>query len=431
MPLGPLTTDFSSEPGGSLGERFCQIRALTRSLVAPLAAEDCAVQSMPDASPVKWHLAHTSWFFEQFVLQLHLPGYRVFHEQFAYLFNSYYESVGPRHQRPERGLLTRPALAEVLAFREHVDAGVSRLLARGISPRLTDVLELGLQHEQQHQELILMDVKHLLSCNPLKPAYKLAKIPDPGGRESGGDDTAPLKFYPYPEGIYEIGHAGEGFCFDNETPRHRVYLNAFELANRPVANGEYLEFIRDRGYERPELWLADGWTTARMQEWARPLYWSESLDAEFTLGGMRALELRAPVCHLSFYEAEAFARWAQARLPTEAEWEVIASREPIRGNFLDDDALRPRPARGDDALQQLFGDVWEWTRSDYAPYPGFHPLAGALGEYNGKFMLNQRVLRGGSCVTPRSHMRATYRNFFYPHMRWQFAGIRLAKDVHP
>ena len=437
-------TTRTSDALGSLSERFAQVRALTSALVAPLNAEDCAVQSMPDASPAKWHLAHTTWFFEQFLLRPHLPGYRVFHERFAYLFNSYYESVGPRHQRPQRGLLTRPSLDQVRAYRDSVDEGMATLLTRGVTPDLEETIELGLQHEQQHQELLLMDIKHLLSCNPLQPAY----VEHEHSHLAGWDATqgmTPQQYVAWPEGIYEIGCASAGFCFDNELPRHREYLQPFSLAARLVTNGEYLEFIRDRGYERPELWLSDGWATVQQQEWKKPLYWSDSLDSEFTLTGTRPLHPATPVAHVSFYEAEAFARWANARLPTESEWEVAAARTRIAGNFLEDDSLHPlaagaghplaagaglpRPGATGNAPMQLFGDLWEWTRSPYSPYPGYRPLPGALGEYNGKFMANQFVLRGGCCVTPASHIRATYRNFFYPHMRWQFGGIRLARDA--
>lgn len=422
MPLGPA---FNSrdQSAPSLADRFRSTRRLTLELVAQLAPEDFAVQSMPDASPAKWHLAHTSWFFEQFVLVPRLPGYRPFHERFAYLFNSYYENVGPRHRRPERGLLTRPTIDEVRDYRVHVEAAMARWLATG--RRDADALiELGIHHEQQHQELLLTDLKHLFSCNPLGPAY--TELPP-----SASGNAAPPTFHRFTDGIYEIGHAGEGFCFDNETPRHRVYLDAFALADRATTNNEYREFIRDGGYQRPDLWLSDGWATVAAQGWARPIYWSESLDSEFTLGGERELAADAPLCHVSFYEADAFARWAEARLPTEAEWEVAARDSAIDGTLLESRAFHPRAARaeGGHALKQLFGDVWEWTRSPYSPYPGFTPLAGALGEYNGKFMANQFVLRGGSCATPASHLRATYRNFFYPHARWQFSGIRLAKGA--
>ncbi|HEY4646978.1 MAG TPA: ergothioneine biosynthesis protein EgtB [Steroidobacteraceae bacterium] len=468
MPPGPATP-LSSGRAVSLALRFADVRAATASLCAPLETEDYVVQSMPDASPAKWHLAHTTWFFEQFVLVPHLPTYRVFDDRNAYLFNSYYEAIGPRHRRPERGLLSRPTVDEVRAYREYVDEHVDRLLhTRGGRPEIESVVELGLQHEQQHQELILTDVKHLFWCNPFKPAYR-AKSPHPnplpraGEGEGEGEELSPqpsparagegeIGFHSWPEGIYEIGHSGEGFCFDNETPRHRVFLAGFRLAERLITNAEYLEFIRDGGYRRPELWVSDGWATVQSQSWTQPLYWSESLDSEFTLEGVRSLVPDSPACHVSWYEADAFARWAGARLPTEAEWEVIASREPIEGNFLESGALHPKAAltppspasgRGSGALtptlsrerergqerkmSQLFGDLWEWTSSAYSPYPGYRPLSGALGEYNGKFMANQFVLRGGSCATPATHIRSTYRNFFYPQMRWQFAGIRLAK----
>jgi ergothioneine biosynthesis protein EgtB len=436
MPLGPASP-LASGRAVSLAQRYADVRTVSVALCAPLETEDYVVQSMPDASPMKWHLAHTTWFFEQFVLLPHLPAYRVFDEQFGFLFNSYYETVGPRHRRPERGLLTRPTVAEVCAYREHVDANVDRLLAtRGADPELAGLIELGLQHEQQHQELILMDLKHLLSCNPLKPVYRVRPPVRPLSR-TGGGEVKPT-FHEFPEGIYEIGHAGENFCFDNETPRHRSYLQPFALAHRLVTNAEFAEFIRTGGYRRPELWMSDGWATVQALEWDRPIYWSESLDAEFTLAGERRLEPDAPVSHVSWYEADAFARWADARLPTEAEWEVVASRQPARGNFMESELFHPQawiesdPAsriadRAAGAPAQMFGDLWEWTGSPYSSYPGYQPLRGALGEYNGKFMVNQLVLRGGSCATPRSHIRATYRNFFYPHMRWQFSGIRLAK----
>ncbi len=450
MPLGPASP-LASGRAVSLAQRFADVRTVSVSLCAPLATEDYVVQSMPDASPAKWHLAHTTWFFEQFVLRPHLAGYRAFDEQFGFLFNSYYETVGPRHRRPERGLLTRPTVEEVQSYRQHVDVHVDRLLrTRGADQEIESLIELGLQHEQQHQELILMDLKHLLSCNPLRPPYR--PHPGPLPRAGEGEErphpaslsragereaTSTPAFHSFPEGIYEIGHAGDAFSFDNETPRHRVYLQPFELGQRLVTNAEFGEFIRIGGYQRPEVWMSDGWATVQAQEWTHPLYWSEALDSEFTLMGERELEPDAPVCHVSWYEADAFARWAGARLPTEAEWEVVASRQPIRGNFLDDGVYHPQVAltpalsqreRGKETpVTQLFGDVWEWTASPYSPYPGYQPLKGALGEYNGKFMVNQFVLRGGSCSTPLSHIRATYRNFFYPHMRWQFAGIRLAK----
>jgi ergothioneine biosynthesis protein EgtB len=393
-------------------------------IVAPLTAEDCVAQSMPDASPAKWHLAHTSWFFEQFVQRPHLPRYRVFDEQFEYLFNSYYDSVGPRHARPERGLLTRPALAEVLSYRHHVDEHMLQVFASASEPPA--VVEVGLHHEQQHQELMLTDVKHLFSRNALEPAY----------RRDLALPTADEKCARSPEwsrfggGLREIGAGGNsGFSFDNETPRHRVWVDPYQLANRPVTNDEFRRFINDGGYDEPRLWLSDGWASAQREGWRRPLYWSEGLDSEFTLGGRRELDPDSPVCHVSYYEADAFARWAGARLPTEAEWELAATGRPVAGNLLVADVLHPTPACNGERPAKLYGDVWEWTASPYTAYPGFRPADGALGEYNGKFMCNQLVLRGGSCVTPAGHVRASYRNFFYPSARWQFSGLRLARQA--
>jgi ergothioneine biosynthesis protein EgtB len=410
-----------------LGTRFRAVRRFTEELSAPLSAEDCQAQSMPDASPAKWHLAHTTWFFETFVLERAVAGYRPFHPEFRVLFNSYYQTVGPQHPRPERGLLTRPALDEVLAYRRHVDTEVCDLLGAGIGNDLDAIVRLGLEHEQQHQELLLTDVKHLLSVNPLRPAY-LPLPPAPA------DGAAPaLSWRAHAEHVDWIGHDGGGFSFDNERPRHRVLVPAFELASRPVTAGEFVAFIEDGGYERPELWLSDGWSVVQSHGWKAPLYWEcrDGVRLEFTLGGLRQLAATAPVCHVSLYEADAFARWAGARLPTEAEWEVAARDMPVAGNFAESGLLHPAAAwpRSEDGPARLFGDVWEWTQSAYAPYPGYKPPAGALGEYNGKFMCNQMVLRGGSCATPASHMRATYRNFFYPHARWQFSGIRLARDL--
>jgi ergothioneine biosynthesis protein EgtB len=413
-------------PAEDLAGRFQEVRGGSLELARPLSPEDCALQSMPDASPVKWHLAHTSWFFETFVLEQALPGYRPFHESFRVLYNSYYNAVGEQHPRPDRGLISRPSLAEIGSYRAHVDEAMSTLLGRpeGIGAA-GPVVELGLHHEQQHQELILMDVKHLLSRNPLRPAYRpAAPQTDPGG-------TGPLLWHAYEEGVRWIGHRREGFSFDNERPRHRQFVSAFELGSRLVTNGEFLQFVEDRGYERANLWLSDGFATAKAQGWDAPLYWERRDDAwfEFTLAGLEPLDPNRPVCHVSYYEADAFARWASARLPTEAEWETAASGLPREGNLLESGELHPlpAPAGSDDHPKQLYGDVWEWAQSPYSPYPGYQAEAGALGEYNGKFMANQFVLRGGACVTPTSHIRATYRNFFYPHMRWQFAGFRLAR----
>jgi ergothioneine biosynthesis protein EgtB len=394
------------------GVRYAAVRAQTEALAAPLTAEDCALQSMPDASPVKWHLGHTTWFFETFVLERSLPGFRPFRPEFRTLFNSYYVAVGPRHPRPERGLLSRPSLEEVLAYRASVDEGMQRLFAQGKVPEL---VELGLQHEQQHQELILTDVKHLLSRNPLHPVYSRHLQP-------AAARSPQMRFVEFPEGVRQIGHDGAGFCFDNETPRHRVYLRGYAVADRLVTNREYREFMADGGYERPELWLAEGWDVRQTQGWREPLYWNG--ECQFTLQGLRPIEPDEPVVHVSFYEAEAYARWAGARLPGEAEWEMAAEGTPRSGNFLESGRLHP--AAG---TPQFFGDAWEWTTSTYGPYPGFRAAEGAVGEYNGKFMVNQYVLRGGSCATPAAHIRHTYRNFFPAAARWQFSGIRLTKDA--
>jgi ergothioneine biosynthesis protein EgtB len=380
---------------------------------------------MPDASPVKWHLGHTTWFFETFVLQPHVPGYRVFDAAYGYLFNSYYNAIGERHPRPERGMLSRPSLEEVLAYRRRVDAALKESLGEGFSPEVTALVVLGLHHEQQHQELILTDVKHLLSRNPLKPAYqKVWPLTPIRGREP--------HWIEFPGGLYEIGHAGPGFAFDNETPRHRVWLEDFEIASHPVTHGDFLKFIDDGGYRRPELWLSAGWDLSRARGWEAPEYWTRREGGwhTFTLHGEVPVDPNTPICHVSFYEAEAFARWAKARLPGEAEWEIAARGASAGANFLESGALHPLALRehpADGVLAQAFGDVWEWTRSEYGPYPGYQPAAGAVGEYNGKFMSSQYVLRGGSCATPASHIRATYRNFFPPDARWQFSGLRLAK----
>ena len=410
------------------GGRFESIRRVTRELAVPLSAEDCTVQSMPDASPVKWHLAHTTWFFETFVLAPHQARYPIFDPSFRVLFNSYYNGVGERHPRLERGLLSRPGLSDVLAYRDHVDDAMLELLAgQRLTPEVEALIELGLNHEQQHQELILTDVKHLFSRNPLKPAYQkqwpLTPI-EPRRRGWVSFDAA----------IHEIGHADPGFCFDNEVPRHRVWLDAFEIATHPVTHGDFMAFIDDGGYRRPELWLAAGWDAVMAHGWQAPQYWARRDNGwcSFTLHGDMPVDPHTPICHVSFYEAEAFARWAHERLPTEAEWEVAARGTPLTGNFLESGALHPlalREAPADGTLAQAFGDVWEWTRSDYGPYPGFRAAAGAVGEYNGKFMSGQYVLRGGSCATPWSHVRASYRNFFPPEARWQFSGLRLARDV--
>ncbi|MGH7898076.1 MAG: ergothioneine biosynthesis protein EgtB [Candidatus Binatia bacterium] len=417
----------ASRAGEALAVRYRRVRDTTESLAAPLSAEDSVVQSMPDASPVKWHLAHTSWFFETFVLERMGNGYAPFQPEFRVLFNSYYNTVGAQHPRPARGLLTRPSLDEVRAYRAHVDRHVSPLLERAeeLPTALRDLVTLGIHHEQQHQELVLMDLKHLFAQNPLRPAYRQSAVT----RETA---LEPLRWHRYPGSTVSIGADGSSFAFDNEQPRHRVIVEPFEIGSRLVTNGEFLAFIEDGGYERPELWLSDGWDTVRAQGWRAPLYWEQHEGAwrVMTLGGLRPLRLSEPVCHVSFYEADAFARAAGARLPTEVEWETAAAAAPIEGTFLENQSWQPEPASArthGDVPSQLYGDVWEWTRSPYVAYPGYRPPAGAIGEYNGKFMCNQLVLRGGSFATPRSHIRTTYRNFFPPQARWQFGGFRLAR----
>jgi ergothioneine biosynthesis protein EgtB len=409
-----------------LEERLFATRALSTALARPLSDEDQVVQANDDASPTKWHLAHTTWFFEAFVLKSFLEGYRVFDEAFEYCFNSYYESVGPRHPRAQRGLLTRPSADDVRAYRDHVDAALRRLCARGLAPRAAELVELGINHEQQHQELLLTDILSLFAAEPLKPAYA---EPGPGVTTS---EPAPLKWVPFDGGIFEVGHGGDGFAYDNEGPRHETLLRPFKLADRCVTNAEWIAFIEDGAYATPALWLADGWATVKTQGWSAPLYW-ERADGGFmqmSLQGFRPVDPAAPVCHVSYYEADAFARWAGYRLPTEFEWEVAAKDVPPKGRLLGANQIRPvaAEARGN-GLKQIYGDVWEWTGSAYLPYPGFKAAAGAVGEYNGKFMCNQFVLRGGSCATPEGHIRKTYRNFFYPHQRWQFMGLRLADEA--
>jgi ergothioneine biosynthesis protein EgtB len=413
------TSPTSTSPGAAsvdLQVRFELTRARSVRLTRGLSAEDQALQSMPDASPIKWHLAHTTWFFETFFLR-DRKGYKPFDTRFAYLFNSYYNAEGPRHPRPQRGLLSRPSLEDVHAYRAHVDAALKPILAEA-DPHL---LALGIAHEEQHQELMLMDLKHLFSLNPLSPRYQPPTAP-------AAAEPAPLQWIAFDAGQVDIGHDGEGFAFDNEGPRHGVLLQSFALADRLVTVGEYLAFIEDGGYRRPEFWLSDGWDQAQSERWSAPLYWRG--DGEkwrlFTLQGARALDRNEPVCHVSYYEADAYARWAGKRLPSEAEWELAATAhpqatEPVR--------FHPHPADAGDGLKQMFGETWQWTQSAYAPYPRYRPPSGALGEYNGKFMSNQMVLRGGCVATSPGHMRASYRNFFPPHARWAFSGIRLAADA--
>lgn len=437
--MAPLENDVAGSATSTIGgaqrdlsasalDRYRAVRRASEILAQPLSAEDQTAQSMPDASPTKWHLAHTTWFFETFLLQPRLKGYRAFDPRFAYLFNSYYEALGPRQPRPERGLLTRPSASDVTAYRAHVDAAMARLLADEAQDDLSDLLDLGLAHEEQHQELILMDVLHLFAQSPLAPAY----APAPGVAAS--PDPGPLRYLDFEGGVREIGHDGEGFAFDNEGPRHKVYLEPFRLADRLTTNAEWLAFMADGGYRRAEFWLSDGWARAQAEGWTAPLYWREGEDGTWSamsLYGLRPLDPHAPVVHVSFYEAWAYASWAGRRLPTEAEWECAARDLPVRGAFLARGRLAPAAPFHGSGLRQMFGDAWEWTRSAYCPYPGFKPAAGAVGEYNGKFMSGQMVLRGGACVTPDGHVRATYRNFFHPHQRWMFSGVRLADDARP
>lgn len=412
---------------------------LSEKLAAPLTAEDQQVQSMPDVSPTKWHLAHVTWFFETFVLRDFASDYALFHPDFPFLFNSYYESAGPRHTRAARGLLTRPTIGEVLDYRRHVDEAIEKLFAApppNSIGRILELMTLGLNHEEQHQELLLMDIKHVFSCNPLSPAYKA----DPPETDYSG---GLVEWLEVEGGIREIGHEGGGFAFDNEGPRHEVLLRDFRIASRLVTNGEFLEFVKDGGYEQAEHWFMDGIETVRREKWRGPLYWRPERGdpSEFTLNGLRPLDLDAPVCHVSYYEAAAYASWVGRRLPSEAEWEAVAADRvttdsEVDANVLGSGRLHPAPAKESEAAArrrrnplQIIGDVWEWTQSAYGSYPGFKPAGGAIGEYNGKFMANQMVLRGGCCVTPVGHTRTTYRNFFYPHQRWMFSGIRLAADA--
>jgi formylglycine-generating enzyme required for sulfatase activity len=453
---------------------FNRVRRTTEALAAPLSPEDMLVQSMPDASPTKWHLAHTTWFFEEFVLDRFDPSHRWADERWRVLFNSYYQSVGPRHTRGLRGVLSRPSLEEIRAWRARVDAQMNALFPAANDEALSIAL-IGAHHEQQHQELILTDVKHALSCNELRPAYRPASeqpwhaLPDAAGQSSAAPDTPrsltaaeamfraratslegprsrprldtppwtqatadrapPSKWLSFEQRVFVAGDSGEGFAFDNERPQHRSIVGPFEMASRLVTSGEYLRFIDDGAYQRPELWLADGWCAVQEHGWTAPLYWERGAGIwnRFSLHGLERLNLEAPVSHISFYEADAYARWAQARLPTEHEWEAVARTRPLEGNFVESGLLDPAIATASSI--QLFGDAWEWTASAYTPYPRFRPLSGPLGEYNGKFMSGQMVLRGGSCLSPRDHIRPTYRNFFPPTARWQMSGLRIARDV--
>ena len=423
-----LQHDTGQNRREKLEQRYDAVRTFSEELAAPLCSEDYVVQPMPDASPTKWHLAHTTWFFETFVLPEAAADYQPVDSRYAYLFNSYYVQAGDRFPRPKRGLISRPSVDEVQAYRREVDRRMREMLYSITEERLNAVaprVVLGLHHEQQHQELILTDIKNVLAENPLNPRYSETDLPPVHAA------PAPLLWVSFAGGNSWIGHEGEQFSFDNETPRHKYHLAEFSLANRLITNGEYLLFIEDGGYERQEIWLSDGWYKASTSGWNAPLYWRRAKDGDwrvFTLHGEQPLDLNAPVCHLSYYEADAYARWAGARLPSEQEWEVAAGTVPVAGNFAESRNFEPLPpGEGQTGLQQMFGDVWEWTQSPYTGYPGFKPVAGALGEYNGKFMCNQMVLRGGSCATSVSHIRKTYRNFFYPDSRWQFMGVRLAQ----
>jgi ergothioneine biosynthesis protein EgtB len=424
-------TTPSETPALTLADRYRDVRAATEALCAPLQTEDYVVSTMSDVSPTKWHLAHTSWFFETFVLAPFDEAYVSPNPRYSFLFNSYYVQAGERHCRAKRGIVTRPTVREVFEYRAHVDAHMTCLLGDvDGDPRhpAAALIELGLHHEQQHQELLLTDIKHVFWMNPLRPAYRSALDPS-------ADATEPLSWHAVSPGVHRIGHDAESvadFAFDNESPAHRVFLDACEIASRLVTNGEYLEFMRDGGYRRPELWLSNGWSAVGERRWNAPMYWERDGDewTEFTLSGNQPLRVTDPVCHVNYFEADAFARWAGARLPTEAEWEVAAAGARIEGTFVDAKRMHPAPPpRTAGALAQLYGDVWQWTQSPYVAYPGYAPSAGAVGEYNGKWMCDQWVLRGASCATPSSHARLTYRNFFPSDARWQFTGIRLARNV--
>lgn len=450
------TNPSKQQVTNSLLLRYRRIRDDSERLCEPLVVEDYGIQTMPEVSPPKWHIAHTSWFFETLLLKPFIQGYQAFNPLFAHLFNSYYDTLGSYHPRPERGLLSRPTVDEVYTYRAHVDEQMAELLAQTNHPQWHEVAmrtELGLNHEQQHQELMLTDIKHIFAYNPLQPAYRELPLPagplSTGPLSTGSVSTKPLsaKQAPQPEwiefegGIKSIGHKGAGFAFDNEQPRHQVYLNDFRLASRLVTNGEYIEFMNSGCYQQPQYWLSDAWKIILQQHWQAPLYWQQigSEWWQMTLAGLRKVDLQAPVCHVSYYEASAYALWAGKRLPGEAEWELAASNLDVEGNLREAGFLQPAPAHSaslpsisknnQQPLLQMYGDVWEWTQSPYMPYPGYQPPEGSLAEYNGKFMSSQMVLRGGSCVTPSDHIRPEYRNFFYPHERWQFSGLRLAEDV--
>ncbi len=429
---GQSVTQNKNVQHAKLHQRLLETRTLSNKLAAPLSPEDQTVQAMDDASPTKWHLAHTTWFFETFLLEPHMPGYTLFDEDFCYCFNSYYEAVGARHPRPKRGMLTRPGANEIKDYRAYVDEALDDFMTSGIpdgDKELSSVIKLGINHEQQHQELLLTDILALFALSPLKPAYRELELND---KQHPTTTTVNPTWLSFDGGIHEIGHAGNGFHYDNEGPRHKTLLQPFQISDRLVTNAEWLGFIADGGYKTPTLWLSDGWAEVNKQNWQAPGYWELKDDAwhQMTLRGLLPINPDAPVSHVSYFEADAFARWSGHRLPTESEWELAAQATTEDGNTLSTSELRPVALNKttQNNPTQMFGDVWEWTQSPYAPYPGFSPVEGAIGEYNGKFMCNQFVLKGASCVTPDGHSRKTYRNFFYPHQRWQFVGLRLAKD---
>jgi len=435
-PAAPPRSAAAMFPAVDLSARLHEVRVFTTRLCEGLAPEDCVVQSMPEVSPTKWHLAHTTWFFETFILKKWITGYRPVIPEYAYLFNSYYNAAGDMHRRDLRGLISRPTLDQTKQYRASIDLRIDSLLAEADEKTLADLaplITLGIHHEQQHQELLITDIKHVFAQNPLHPVLRenatlassqssIGKMPMP---------LAPFNFVEFGEATVEIGHEGPGFSYDNEGPHHRTLVSAFSLADRLITNGEYLEFMEHGGYSRPEYWLSLGWQTVNEQRWQAPLYWEKHDERwwNFTLSGFRPVDKSEPVTHVSYFEADAFANWAGARLPTEFEWEHAAAKIEIDGNFVESERFHPQPLSARHRLAQMFGDVWEWTRSSYSPYPGYRAEPGALGEYNGKFMCNQYVLRGGSCATSRTHIRKTYRNFFQPDKRWQFTGIRLARDL--
>jgi ergothioneine biosynthesis protein EgtB len=430
VPTRRSRLDAGSTRAECLLARFHQIRNFTNSLCANLEPEDFVVQSMPDVSPTKWHLSHTTWFFETFILKKFVSGYHADVPEYAYLFNSYYNAAGDMHRRDLRGLISRPTVREAQRYRSSIDAHMDNLLSHADENLIDDIeplLVLGIHHEQQHQELLITDIKHVFAQNPLYPVFRERQI------DIASPKRPPMRFVDFDEATVQIGHDGNGFGYDNEGPRHRALVSAFSLASRPVTNGEYFQFIEDGGYARAEFWLSLGWMTVNEQRWQAPLYWVKRDGAwwNFTLSGFRPVDESEPVTHVSYFEADAYANWAGARLPTEFEWERAAADCPMEGNFVENETFHPEPTAASVQardLHQMFGDVWEWTRSAYSPYPGYRAAPGALGEYNGKFMCNQYVLRGGSCATSRTHIRRSYRNFFQPEKRWQFTAIRLARD---